>query len=92
MYGHKSSYDWGSVYHFINGNTVRYYAGASYGKHGIYYKQIGSSNWYVEYSEEPSTYTYEVEGNKVIIPMKGTIMTKSGNTLIVDGGGTYIKD
>ncbi len=89
VYGYKSSNDWGAVYHFINGNTVRYYAGASYGKAFGANKQIGSSNWYC--NDEPSTYTYEMEGNKVIIPMKGTIMTKSGNSLIVDGGPTFIK-
>ncbi len=92
VYGHLSTNDWGSVYHFINGNTVHFYPGASYGKQGIYYKQIGSSNWYVEYSEEPRTYTYEVEDNKVIIPMKGTIMTISGNKLTEDGGLTYTKN
>ncbi len=89
LINHFSKDDYGLVYHFINGNTVRYYPGAYYGwSNGA--KQIGSSNWYAD--SEPNTYTYEVEDNKVIIPMQGTIMTKSGNTLIVDGGGTYIKD
>lgn len=98
VYGKKSSYDYGAAYHFTNSNTVVYYGSAHYGRtngnNGMLAakQQIGSSNWYVCEGEPHSTYTYTEKGNKVIIPMKGVIMTKSGKNLIEDGGGIFVKD
>lgn len=98
VYGRESSYGYGDVYHFTNGNTVVYYGSAHYGQtngnNGMLAarQQIGSSNWYACEGEPNHTYTYVEEDNKIIIPMKGVIMTKSGKNLIEDGGGTFTKD
>lgn len=55
------------------------------------YEQIGGSKWYCCEGQRGFTYTYVAEGNKVIIPMKGTILTVSGKTITEDGGDTYKK-
>lgn len=98
VYGCEYTSDgYGSCYYFQNSNTVIYYGSAhkgetngSNGKLGAHQK-IGSSNWYCCDGESGRSYTYTMADNKVYIPMKGTILTKSGNTLTEDGGSTYRK-
>lgn len=86
----KGSSDYnGQAYKFVNSNTVEYYPTIS-----------GSPRWTGYFSSEEltgpmrgyyiqtgcyNTYTYEVIDNKVYIPMKGTILTINGNTLVSEG-------
>ncbi len=92
----KGSSDYtGQAYHFINSNTVEYYPTIS-----------GSPRWTGYFSSEElpapmdgyyiqagnvQNYTYELIDNKIIIPMRGTILTISGNDLLPDGGGRFTK-
>lgn len=87
--GTYSGETYGTCYHFINSNTVVFYPNVKVNKGttegGVYfYLKVGSSKWYAD--DEGRTYTYTFEDNKVIIPMKGTILTKSGKDLIEEGG------
>ena len=85
----------GQAYHFVNKNTVDYYATIA-----------GSPRWtdYFSSEELPSplkgyyiqegcvqTYTYYVEDNKVYIPMQGVNLTISGDELIKDGGARFTR-
>ena len=87
----KGSSDYGgSAYHFINSNTVEYYdmiAGSPIWewKGDNYSEKLPSplKGYYIQ-EDIVATYTYEVIDNKVYIPMKGTILTISGNDLIPD--------
>lgn len=81
-----------ACYNFTNSNTVMYYSIARNGEYTAKNKgemsfthQIGSSKWY--YSDEGPgvSYTYVFEDNKILIPMQGVILTKSGNSLHQDG-------
>lgn len=97
VYGCDDYQGYGMCYEFINSNSVVFYRSAHKGKYiggqGMlsFTKQIGSSNWY--YGDDPGiNYTYTYDDNKVIIPMQGKILTKSGNSLKEDGSSrVYIK-
>lgn len=79
------------VYHFINGNTVKYYGDCqsddSFHNEGKTLK-INGKTWYIPH--DATTYTYTHKDNKVIIPMQGVILTLSGKTLIEDGSSSRV--
>ena len=87
----------GWAYHFINSNTVEYYPTISGSPRwewkGENYSEALPSpmNGYYIQAGNVQHYTYEVIDNKVYIPMQGVILTISGNKLLPDGGGNYIK-
>lgn len=92
----KGSDDYGGrAYYFESKNTVVYYptiAGAPRWTGYFSSEQLpGPMKGYYIQEGNGQTYTYEVHEGKIYIPMKGTIMTISGNTLREDGGGTYTK-
>lgn len=97
VYGYCDSDGYGACYYFMNKNTLKFYPsahkGETYGSSGMLgaHERIGKSDWYCCDGESGQTYTYIVEDNKVIIPMKGTILTVSGNTVTSDGGLTFTK-
>lgn len=90
----KGSDDWGGrAYYFESKNTVIYYptiAGTPRWT-GDSEQLTGPMKGYYIQSGNGKSYTYEVLEGKIYIPMKGTIMTISGNTLREDGGNTYTK-
>lgn len=92
----KGSSDYsGRAYYFESKNTVIYYSTISGSPRWDGYANSEAlpgpmSGYYVQLGNG-KTYTYEVIDGKIYIPMKGTIMTISGNTLREDGGGTYTK-
>lgn len=80
-------------YHFINNNTVEYTQLYSdqyvFGYDKPPLEKVNYNHYY-----DPSdvkTYTYQRSDNKIIIPMKGVILTLDGDRLIEDGGKTYTK-
>lgn len=81
-----------ACYSFTSGNTVIYYSIAHKGNYIANNKgemsfthKIGSSDWYHSDEGPGVSYTYVFEDNKIIIPMQGVILTKSGNSLHQDG-------
>lgn len=97
VYGCDYMDGYGACYYFTSSNTVIFYSSAHLGEtsggNGMLaaHERIGNSRWYCCEGERGLTYTYVAEGNKVIIPMKGTILTVSGKTITEDGGLTYKK-
>ncbi len=79
----------GQAYHFINSNTVEYYPTISESPRWTGYfrseELTGPMRGYYIQEGCYHNYTYEVIDNKVYIPMKGTILTINGKTLISEG-------
>lgn len=98
FYDHSWCHFIDQVYEFVNDNTVRCY-GDLYDTWGdvdvdvdVKYDttiKLNGKTWYV--CNNRGTYSYTLKDNKVYIPMKGEILTLSGNTLIQDGSSEYFK-
>ena len=89
----KGSSDYGGrAYRFVNKNTVEYYPTIAGTPRWDFSEQLSGSmkGYYIQQGVSYS-YTYQMDGNKVYIPMQGVILTISGNSLIKDGGGTFTK-
>lgn len=74
------------VIEFVNHNTLNYYDDLiDKNLEGFGYKTSININGKIWYCNNPSTYTYTFEDNKVYIPMRGEILTLSGKKLFKDG-------
>lgn len=95
VYAEIDGSGYGYSYYFVNDNTVKWcychdgYKAPTSQMIG-YTNQIGKSSLYSSNDNPSYTYTYVYEDGKVYIPEKGTILTKSGNSL-TEGGHTYRK-
>lgn len=90
---HRDVYvDYIRIYEFVNGNTVK--TGLLFdtpdgnsSTSPLYVTLNGHESWYNwKNVSELKTYTYTYHDGKVIIPMRGEILTVSGKTMVSDGG------